>query len=292
MTFPCYNCEYENSEGAESCRRCGKKLQSPSKSAQTYMKPEMVLITGGKFRRKFTETKTVKNKGFFNWLRGNTTKEIKIESSVEISVNSFYIGKYPVTNKEYKFYKQNRHGKWFHDSYPVETVSFYDAIEYCNWLSEKEGLSLCYSGNGDNIVLNMTEKGYRLPTEAESEYACRGGTTTEYYWGDEMDEDYCWYCDNSGSVLHSAGLKKPNKFGLYDMSGNIWEWCWNWHDKKYYPGGSVDNPTGPSAGKYRSLRGGSWCGNAESCQSGDNDCNTSPEDRCPYIGFRLARSGP
>jgi len=193
-----------------------------------------------------------------------------------VEVSNFYMGKYEVTNKEYKKFNPGHSGSWSNDNYPVETVSWYEAVDYCNWLSDKEGLSKCYSGSGDSIKLDITKNGYRLPTDAEWEYACRGGTTTDYYWGDDMNGDYCWYNENSGDELHPVGQKEPNSFGLYDMSGNVAEWCWD------------SNPTSPS-GSYRVYRGGGWNNHEMLCQSGGRFSN-APDYRDNSIGFRVVRT--
>jgi len=165
---------------------------------------------------------------------------------------------------------------------PVVYVTWYGAVAYCNWLSEEYGYT---PGTG---------KGYRLPTEAEWEYACRAGTTNEYYWGDKMDldsGDYCWYWYNSGErgkeMYHPVGQKKPNKYGLYDMSGNVWERCSDWYGD--YSSGYVKNPVGPTTGSYRILRGGSIAylggGDCRSAERNFDFLNTS-------VGFRLVRSAP
>jgi formylglycine-generating enzyme required for sulfatase activity len=128
---------------------------------------------------------------------------------------------------------------------PVEKVSWDDAVEFCRNLSampaEKKAGYI-----------------YRLPTEAEWEYACRAGTTTEYSFGDSDSAlgDYAWYDENSGRTTHPVGGKKPNPWGLYDMHGNVFEWCQDWHGD--YPSGSVTDPTGAAVGSYRVYRGGSW----------------------------------
>jgi formylglycine-generating enzyme required for sulfatase activity len=154
--------------------------------------------------------------------------------------------------------------------HPVINVSWNDAQAYCNWLNSKQS-------------------GYRLPTEAEWEYACRAGTTGERYG--ELDE-IGWYRNNSGGKTHPVGQKKPNDFGLYDMLGNVWERCNDWYDAEYYEEckkiGTVLNPTGPNRGTFRVLRGGSWNFNAEYCRSA-NRIRSLPELRMLDIGFRLAR---
>lgn len=242
-----------------------------NKETVSEVKLEMVLIEGGTFE-----------------MGGN--QEGTMDKPVhKVDVSSFYMSKYEVTNKEYKKYKPSHSGYWSNDDYPVETVSWYDAVDYCNWRSVKEGFEKCYSGGGYSTVLDISKNGYRLPTEAEWEYACRAGTTTKYYWGDDMDGNYCWHKSNSWNKIHPIGQKKPNGFDLYDMSGNVSEWCWDWCD--YYEEKSVNNPVGPSTGTTRVFRGGSWFCSLISCES-EVRSSTFPTETDDYIGFRVVRSAP
>lgn len=131
------------------------------------------------------------------------------------------------------------------DEYPVNNVSWKTAMEFCAKFSKR---------------FNVTAA---LPAEAEWEYACRAGSDTEYFWGNEVDGDYCWYYHNSGAGKGSTGpmpvgKKRPNAFGLYDMSGNLWEWCFDWYDVRYYAQSQKKNPRGPLKGELKVLRGGSW----------------------------------
>ena len=245
-----------------------------------YYAPEMVLIPEGTF------------------LMGDDSREDE-KPAHKVKLNSFYIGKYEVTNKEYcKFDPEHENPG---DNLPVVNVSWYDAVSYSNWLNEKEGLASCYSGEGEDIKLDISQKGYRLPTEAEWEYACRAGSTTRFYWGDEMDGDYCWYSKNHRpNIENIVGTKKTNDFGLYDMIGNVAEWC---HDIAYfYPSDYVKNPIGPEFSGYietsertinignRIFRGGGFWLRAEGLGSALRDA-TYPEFNSQYmIGFRLART--
>jgi formylglycine-generating enzyme required for sulfatase activity len=153
----------------------------------------------------------------------------------------------------------------------VESVSWDDAVEFCKRLSAKEGLI------------------YRLPTEAEWEYACRVGSTTRYCFGDDRRQlvEYAWFEGNSGGKTHPVGQKKPNAWGLYDMYGNVWEWCQDWYDA--YPSGMVTDPQGPSSGSGRVYRGGSWDYVASLCRSAFRFANESTL-RTYDGGFRLALS--
>jgi formylglycine-generating enzyme required for sulfatase activity len=175
------------------------------------------------------------------------------------------------------------------DNLPVERVNWYEAVEYCNKLSQKEGLTPAYRGNGNDIVCDFNASGYRLPTEAEWEYAAKGGNkdylSYEYAGGNSIGS-VAWYGGNSGSTTHPVGTKQPNSLGLYDMSGNVWEWCWDWYGS--YAGGSQTDPRGASSGAYRVNRGGSWYDDAALVRSAYRYYIT-PSDRYNFLGFRLVR---
>ena len=143
----------------------------------------------------------------------------------------------------------------------------------------------------EDVMAFCKRTGLCLPTEAQWEYACRAGTTTKYYWGDSMDGAYCWYNSNAWNkdqkYAHQVGQKQANAFGLYDMSGNVWEWCQDWYDDSYYSKGENDNPRGPSTGSSRVLRGGSFVDGAVSCRSANRDCGGPGYRDCGY-GVRFA----
>ncbi len=210
----------------------------------------------------------------------------------EVSVSSFYIGKYQVTQKEWQEVMGDNPSLFKGDKLPVERVSWYDAIIYCNKRSIKEGLNPCYSGSGDNITCDWTANGYRLPTEAEWEYAARGGKKSKgyIYSGSNDLKKVAWYEDNSGDETHPVGEKQANELGIYDMSGNVWEWCWDWYDENYYQQSPKKDPRGPSSGDYsRVLRGGSWYDNVSYCRVADRFSN-NPDFRLYFYGLRILRA--
>ncbi len=177
----------------------------------------------------------------------------------------FYLGVYPVTQRENMLVaKENPSHFSGNDRLPVESVSWFDAVTFCNALSQKDGLPPFYKINGKTVqVPDWSGPGYRLPTEAEWEYACRAGTNTRFLFGNDENAlgQYAWYSANSGSKTHPVGEKKPNAFGLHDMHGNVWEWCWDGYDANYYGQSRAKDPRGPEAAVPRVFRGGSWdCG--------------------------------
>jgi formylglycine-generating enzyme required for sulfatase activity len=206
-----------------------------------------------------------------------------------VTVKTFHISKFEVTQREWVEIMGTNPANFKGDDLPVEQVSWYDAVEYCNKLSLKEGLNPAYRGSGNSISCDFSASGYRLPTEAEWEYAARGGNkdpmSYEYSGGNSVDAAG-WYSGNSGGRTHPAGTKVPNSLGLYDMSGNVWEWCWDWYGS--YSGSSQTDPRGASSGTYRGLRGGSWFNSAQYLRSAVR-VNDTPSYRNNNLGFRLVR---
>ena len=154
-----------------------------------------------------------------------------------------------------------------------------------------------YEVNGTHVSWDQLANGYRLPTESEWEYACRAGSTTAFYNGgitrlicniDPNLDQIGWYCGNASAKTHEVAEKLPNAWGLYDMSGNVEEWCWDWYG--VYPGTETD-PVGPDSGAWRVKRGGSWNGSAQGCRSATRD-RAGPGYSIQYLGFRPARSAP
>jgi len=186
----------------------------------------MVLIEGGSFERVVVVKVDYKKEnmgGYYREYPVNTITEV-----VVVEINSFYIGKYELTNGEYSAYDPNYYD--FDPDLPV-MISWKEALEYCNWLSEEESLNPCYSIKERrnsifcDVIVDINKNGYRLPTREEWQHACWTEKETAFYWGDDMDEDYCWIDVDCGKKVHKVGQKKPNDFGLYDMIGNAPEWC-------------------------------------------------------------------
>ena len=188
-----------------------------------------------------------------------------------VSLSSFYIGKYEVTQVLWKAVMGSNPSHFEGDNLPVENVSWNDCQTFLRKLNA------------------MTGKNFRLPTEAEWEFAARGGNRNRgyQYSGSNVLSDVAWYDDNSGSKTHNVGTKAPNELGIYDMSGNVWEWCQDWYGD--YHGYSQTNPTGPSSGSGRMNRGGSWYNYAKYCRVA-NRGSYAPSIRTSSLGLRLALS--
>jgi formylglycine-generating enzyme len=233
--------------------------------------------------------------GFF--AMGSSGKRANEAPVHNVEIDSFEIGIYEVTNREFdafvtsmeykteaerlnepitwrNYYQENR------DNYPVVLVSWYDAYMYCKWLSEATGQT------------------FRLPTEAEWEYAARGGLATKTYpWGDEMDQDRANFDDIGERIVFTgvalnfiqpANSYSPNGYGLYNVVGNVWEWCSDWYDESYYSISPGKNPKGPEAGSFKVMRGGGWINDRGSCRVSARNFN-SVNFTMPYIGFRVMK---
>ncbi len=288
---------------------------SLSVTAQT--KPEMVLVDGGSFKMGNPGTGTPKG-------------DVDEKPVHDVSLKSFYIAKYELSVKEYKqfindksvsdFSSKREHkmpaspdSSWYaehpdtkkfyplptqpwwgwQDQLPMQHVTWFDAVAYCNWLSEKEGLQKCYSEDEDGaIILDRSKNGYRLPTEAEWEYAARGGSKSKntIYSGSNDPASVCWYDDSSKlKGPQAVGSKQANELGIYDMSGNVWEWCSDYYQKDFYASSPKVDPFNAELSSYRVLRGGSWHYQVDHATVTSRD-GPEPQFTNYNYGIRLARN--
>lgn len=236
---------------------CIFSLMLQSAAAQVF-NPEMVFVQGGKFKMGYT-------------LGGEDEKPIH-----EVTVSDFYIGRYEVTQREWKLIMPDDTSRCFFegcDDCPVERKSWYDVQDFIERLN------------------HLTKMNYRLPTEAEWEFAARGGKLSKNYKfsGSNIDVTVAWKVGNSHNQSHPVGTKKPNELGIYDMTGNIFEWCADWYSQNWYSVSPPDNPKGPDGGVHRVIRGGSWFYDLTGLRVSDR-ASANPEYRYGYIGFRLCRS--
>ncbi|WP_280721980.1 SUMF1/EgtB/PvdO family nonheme iron enzyme [Kitasatospora sp. MAA4] len=204
-----------------------------------------------------------------------TLTDRRTRRSWPVELAPYQLAAFPVTQELYARITEQRPGTARGERLPVEGVSWWDAVRFCNALSEHEGYAPAYRLDGDDegIEWNANADGYRLPTEAEWEHACRAGTTGPHYG--PLDE-IAWYRGNSDERIHQVGGRRPNAWGLHDMLGNTWDWCWDVYDAEVY-------------GSYRVLRGGGWFDEHWSCRASARR-RSHPSFRVDDVGFRMARS--
>jgi formylglycine-generating enzyme required for sulfatase activity len=217
-----------------------------------------------------------------------TSEDEQPVHSVEIS-RPFYLGVYPVTQAEYVQVTSLANPSWFSKEgagksavdrldtsrFPVEKVSWDEAAAFCEALNHQDATKPAWGK-------------YALPTEAEWEYACRAETKTAYFFGGDSGElgNYAWYAPNSDGRTHAVGTRRPNPWGLFDMHGNVWQWCIDYYDAKYYQNSSNKDPRNSLESEARVLRGGSWNNYAENCRAAYRGKN-APGYRGLYLGFRV-----
>lgn len=205
-----------------------------------------------------------------------------------VSISPFYISMYELTQAEWNKYMRPANVSTPGDRLPVDNVTWKEIIGYCNKRSDDEGLERVYTQIGNVISANFGKNGYRLPTEAEWEFAAKSGMTFSYSGSDDPD-DVAWYKANSSAKIHPVGLRSPNGNGLYDMTGNVAEWVWDWYDSSLSLT-SYSDPTGPKSGSQKVIRGGSALnGEGRSLNIVTREAR-DPERRFPYVGVRLVRS--
>ncbi|MFB3892904.1 MAG: formylglycine-generating enzyme family protein [Phycisphaerae bacterium] len=240
---------------------------------------EMVVIPGGEF------------------VMGSDSGDDDERPAHTVRVSGFCMDKYEVTQKAFEALMGIKPSKFKGPDRPVERVGWLAAAKYCNMRSLKEGLKPCY--DAQTLECDFAADGYRLPTEAEWEYACRAGTAGAYSFGGDAGElgAHAWYKGNAGETTHPVGQKAPNLWGLYDMYGNVAEWCQDYYSPKAYTKDTAVDPHGPPPTDYKVLRGGSWRSGPDRCRSAARHSETPGlSDVClgyEAYGFRCVRkAGP
>lgn len=240
---------------------------------------EMVLIPSGTFDMGNTGTY-----GGITYISEEPVHEVTIS-------RDFYMSKYEIQQGLYTELMGTNLFEHKGVNFPADRISWYDAVAFCNALSERDGFTKCYTIKGTNVTCDWSANGYRLATEAEWEYACKAGTKSDFYSGKSESDlaRVAWYSGNSGDTTHVPGQLEPNDFGLYDMLGNVIEWVWDWSGS--YDSGSVTDPKGPGSGTVKILRGGSWHqGMANgTCRSSFRGWEDTPNSHSSTDGIRVVR---
>jgi formylglycine-generating enzyme required for sulfatase activity len=282
----------------EETRLCARDQSYTEKRTRSFM--EMEQIPGGRFTMGSSASQDGANAG----------------PQHTVTLTGFSIGRYEVTQEQYKTIMETN-PSYFTDPAegesqkrrPVERVSWYDALVFCNRLSMATGLTPAYRINGSTNLNSWGEvptsarhenyetwnaveivsgsTGYRLPTEAQWEYVCRAGTATAYNTGATISDNTGWYTSNSKSMTHEVGKKPANVWNLYDMHGNVQEWCWDWYGT--YSSAAQTDPAGPVSGTSRVVRGGAWNSPASSLRSVVREQQNPPFGRYSNFGFRVVR---
>jgi formylglycine-generating enzyme required for sulfatase activity len=224
---------------------------------------------------------------------GTDNGPVDVKPAHLVKVDAFLIDQSEVTQEAYEKLMHKNPSRRKNPNNPVEQVTWSAAARFCNERSVSDGLTPCYDTN--SWECNFSASGYRLPTEAEWEYACRAGSTTRYSFGDSPEalRAFAWFDGNSQAMPHPIGQRKPNAWGLQDMQGNVWEWCNDFYGPKYFRNSPADNPRGPQEGEKRVLRGGAWSTSAEACTCWTRNCDEAGvTDICLTMdsnGFRCVR---
>jgi formylglycine-generating enzyme required for sulfatase activity len=245
-----------------------------------------LLVFGCQQQRHPAESEMVFVKGGDFWM-GCSQEQVDCDVDEaplhKVTVSGFYIAKHEVTQAQWQQIMGttvSQQKDKVKASLPLSGEGDNYPMYYINWEEAQEFITRLNA---------LTGKQYRLPTEAEWEYAARGGDQSKGYIfsGSNFVESAAWFKDNSGNITHPVGTKEPNELGIYDMSGNVWEWCYDWYGA--YPAPAQHDPVGASSGSRRVNRGGGWNYNSHFCRAADRDFNV-PSDRRGNLGFRLACS--
>ncbi|MDY3063267.1 MAG: formylglycine-generating enzyme family protein [Bacteroidaceae bacterium] len=270
----------------EKCKTCGKvislcpyKGKHPKPKPKQETKPKMV--SKASYSNGVLSVGSIKYKMIFveggTFTMGATSEQQDPDSNEkpthQVTLSSYYIGETEVTQALWTAVMGNNQSNFKGDNNPVEKVSWNDCQKFIEKLN------------------SLTGKKFRLPTEAEWEYAARGGNKSKgyQYSGSNNLDDVAWYDDNSGSKTHIVKTKQPNELGIYNMSGNVWEWCQDWYGLSYYSVSDTNNPQGPSSGLFRVFRGGCWSDDARGCRSANRSGYASYDDS-DGLGLRLVLS--
>ena len=228
---------------------------------------------------------------------GSTERDVHAEKNEfpqhEVQLSRFRIGTTPVTVGVYQELMGGEVPSEQDGQLPMTELNWEQAVKFCNRLSEYQGYAPCYRKRFGRWRCDWRADGYRLPTEAEWEYACRAGSQSVYCFGDDSNDlgAYAWYDKNAGYQAHPVASRRPNRWGLYDMHGNVWEWCWDWYGQYPIQTAPMLDPKGPTTGEYRVLRGGSFDFSPENLRSALRGFGL-PVVRDGYLGFRCVRVPP